>query len=265
MRSVTQDPGYGAAAWRLSLGQPVPEPVTPGGIFCDARSVTADSGTHTGREGTHPPVSPRTPELVLCAVDEPLATAWTTAAQQLNTTGAPLGAGDSATRTLGSVPAGRVRVHRGSVLDVVAQAVVSPANSYGWMRGGIDAVYARAFPGVEQSVRSAVLAFHGGELPIGEAVVVPTGEPEPAWLISAPTMREPGERLPADTVHPYLAARAVFQQWRDGQLDHGPVREFVDTIAMPGLGTGVGGVEPATCARQVAAAWDEVFGNRHPR
>ncbi|GLY36589.1 tail protein [Amycolatopsis sp. NBRC 101858] len=202
--------------------------------------MTADSGTHTGREGTHPPVSPRTPELVLCAVDEPLATAWTSAAEKLT---------------------GRVRVHRGSVLDVVAQAVVSPANSYGWMRGGIDAVYARAFPGVEQSVRSAVLAFHGGELPIGEAVIVPTGEAEPAWLISAPTMRGPGERLPADTVHPYLAARAVFLQWRDGGLDQGPVREFVDTIAMPGLGTGVGGVDPATCARQVAAAWDEVFRN----
>jgi O-acetyl-ADP-ribose deacetylase (regulator of RNase III) len=202
--------------------------------------VTADSGTHTGREGTHPPVSPRTPELVLCAVDEPLATAWTSAAEKLT---------------------GRVRVHRGSVLDVVAQAVVSPANSYGWMRGGIDAVYARAFPGVEQSVRSAVLAFHGGELPIGEAVIVPTGEAEPAWLISAPTMRGPGERLPADTVHPYLAARAVFLQWRDGGLDQGPVREFVDTIAMPGVGTGVGGVDPATCARQVAAAWDEVFRN----
>ena len=202
--------------------------------------MTADSGTHTGREGTHPPVSPRTPELVLCAVDEPLATAWTSAAEKVT---------------------GRVRVHRGSVLDVVAQAVVSPANSYGWMRGGIDAVYARAFPGVEQSVRSAVLAFHGGELPIGEAVIVPTGEAEPAWLISAPTMRGPGERLPADTVHPYLAARAVFLQWRDGGLDQGPVREFVDTIAMPGLGTGVGGVDPATCARQVAAAWDEVFRN----
>jgi O-acetyl-ADP-ribose deacetylase (regulator of RNase III) len=206
--------------------------------------VTADSGTHTGREGAQPPVFPRTPELVLCAVDEPLATAWATAAESVE---------------------GRVRVHRGSVLDVVAQAVVSPANSYGWMRGGIDAVYARAFPGVEQHVRSAVLAFHGGELPIGEAVIVATGEAEPAWLISAPTMREAGELLPPDTVHPYLAARAVFLMWRDGEHDHGPVRESVETIAMPGLGTGVGGVDPATCARQVAAAWDDVFGKRHPR
>ncbi|MEC3977983.1 macro domain-containing protein [Amycolatopsis sp. H20-H5] len=203
--------------------------------------MTAESGTHTGRAEVDSPVS-GTPTLVLCAVDEPLATAWAGFAGR---------AGE------------RVQVHRGSVLDVVAQAIVSPANSYGWMRGGIDAVYARAFPEVEQHVRSAVLAFHGGELPIGEALIVPTGETEPAWLISAPTMREPGERLPADTVHPYLAARAVFQLWRDGRLDHGPVRGTVDTIAMPGLGTGVGGVAASTCARQVAAAWAEVFGARH--
>lgn len=201
--------------------------------------MTAESGTPTGVE--HPVYSP-TPELVLCAVDEPLARAWLSV----------LDTGD-----------GSIRVHRGSVLDVPAQAIVSPANSFGWMRGGIDAVYARAFPEVEQNVRSAILALHGGELPIGEAVIVPTGEAAPAWLISAPTMRQPGERLPADTVHPYLAARAVFLQWRDRQLEQDiEVRRVIDTIAMPGLGTGVGGVAPETCARQVAAAWDEVFGAR---
>ncbi|PRX47895.1 O-acetyl-ADP-ribose deacetylase (regulator of RNase III) [Prauserella shujinwangii] len=179
---------------------------------------------------------------MLCALDEPLAEAWLAVPEAVS---------------------GRVRVHRGSVLDIAADAVVSPANSFGWMRGGIDAVYARAFPGVEQQVRSAVLAYHGGEVPIGEAVVVPTGEPKPEWLISAPTVREPGEQLPADTVHPYLAARAVFLLWRDGRLESGgDVRAAVDTIAMPGLGTGVGGVAPETCARQVAAAWDEVFAGR---
>lgn len=196
-----------------------------------------------------------TPELVLCAVDEPLALAWESVAGKV------------------SVP---VSVHQGSVLDVGAHAVVSPANSYGWMRGGIDAMYAKAFPEIEQRVRSAVLAYHGGELPVGEALVVPTGEPMPAWLISAPTMREPGEQLPPDTVHPYLAAKAVFTLWAEGTADVGeasdvqdggvagptlPLRELVTRIALPGLGTGVGGVAPETCAHQVAAAWDEVFGS----
>ncbi len=197
------------------------------------------SGHPSPSDPSDTPASPRVPELVLCALDESLAHAWRSVAEAV---------GDP------------VRVHQGSVLDVTAQAVVSPANSHGWMRGGIDALYAQAFPGIEQQVRSTILAYHGGELPIGEAVVVPTGEAMPEWLISAPTMRRPGERLPDDTVHPYLAARAVFLLWRDGQFEHGTrFKDIVETIAMPGLGTGVGGVSPATCARQVAAAWEEVF------
>jgi O-acetyl-ADP-ribose deacetylase (regulator of RNase III) len=131
------------------------------------------------------------------------------------------------------------------------------------MRGGIDAVYAEAFPNVEQTVRSGVLAFHGGELPVGEALIVPTGVRAPAWLISAPTMRQPGERLPYDTVHPYLAARGAFRLWQSGLLDEGVlIREVVRSVGLPGLGTGVGGVSPETCARQVMAAWDEVFSQR---
>jgi len=198
-------------------------------VACNAWAVTADP---EGDLAT-PPL-----ELVLCAVEAPLAQAWLTVAE--NRPG--------------------IRVHPGSVLDIEAQAVVSPANSFGWMRGGIDALYSRAFPEVEQNVRSGVLAYHGGELPVGEAIIVPTGEAAPEWMISAPTMREAGEQLPADTVHPYLAARAVFRLWLHGRLENGvPVRDAVSTIAMPGLGTGVGEVEPQACARQVAAAWDEVF------
>ncbi len=179
--------------------------------------------------------------LVLCAVDDALAEAWETAVDGRR----------------------EVHVHRGSTLDVAAEAVVSPANSFGWMRGGVDALYARTFPSIEQHVRSAVLAYHGGELPVGQAVIVPTDVSAPAWLISAPTMRDQGERLPQDTVHPYLAARAVFRLWHQGRLDDDrPVREVVTTIAMPGLGTGVGGVPPGVCARQVLAAWDEVFAPR---
>lgn len=199
--------------------------------------MTADPEADTAT-ATNPRPAPARPALVLCAVSEPLAEAWDTAAD-----GRP-----------------EVRVHRGSVLDVPAEALVSPANSFGWMRGGVNAVYAQAFPAVEQSVRSAVLAYHGGELPVGEALIVPTGAPGPAWLIIAPTMRTPGELLPPDTVHPFLATRAVLRLWRDGTLEDGrPVRAAVRTIALPGMGTGVGGVSPQSCARQVIAAWDEIM------
>ena len=127
--------------------------------------VTADSERSTGR--AEPEL-----RLVLCALDEPLAAAWR------------------------EITPGRegMSVHQGSVLDVRADAVVSPANSYGWMRGGIDAVYARAFPEVEQLVRSAVLAYHGGELPVGEALLVPTAVSSPTCCSAPPRcgIRGPG-------------------------------------------------------------------------
>lgn len=203
--------------------------------------MTAYSDTRAKESG---PANPNraVPELVLCATDQPLAAAWAAVTEEMGP---------------------RVRTYTGSILDVSADAVVSPANSHGWMRGGLDAGYARTFPEVEQRVRSAVLAYHGGEVPIGEALAVPTGISRPRWLISAPTVREPGDQLPADTVQPYLAARAVFLLWRDGTLEHdGPARAAIDTIAMPGLGTDVGGLAPDICAHQVAAAWTEVFGPR---
>src|SRR5947208_1232434 len=133
--------------------------------------VTAESRAELGRTEA---ASSAVPELVLCATHEDLASAWESAAGHRS----------------------GVRVFRGSVLYVSAHAVVSPANSYGWMRGGIDAIYAEAFPSVEQNVRRAVLNLHGGELPVGEALIVPTGHDRPAWLISAPTVRAPGESLP---------------------------------------------------------------------
>jgi O-acetyl-ADP-ribose deacetylase (regulator of RNase III) len=180
-----------------------------------------------------------TPTLVLVAVDEPMARAW---------------------RALAATRSG-LEVYEGSITDVAADAVVSPANSLGIMGGGIDAVYARWFPGISDRVRAASGADRGGELPVGSAVIVATGVGRPAWLISAPTMRRPGERLPADGAAARAAATAVLRLWRDGTLpDGGAVREAVQRIALPGLGTGVGGLSPTVCAEQVGAALADVLG-----
>lgn len=179
------------------------------------------------------------PELVLVAIDEPMASAWDGVAE------------------------GRdwVRVHRGSVTDLRVDAVVSPANSFGWMRGGIDGVYARWLPGIEDKVRAAIAAESGGELPVGEVVLVSTGVESPAWLFSAPTMRRPGELLDPAGEAAGAAARAVLRRWRDGVLPGGrAVREVIGSVALPGLGTGVGGLAPKTCAMRVAEALDEIVG-----
>lgn len=177
--------------------------------------------------------------LVLVAVDDPMADAW---------------------RALAADRPGLV-VHQGSITDVTTDAVVSPANSFGLMGGGIDAVYARWFPGISDRVRAVSGADRGDELPVGAAVIVPTGAERPSWLISAPTMRRPGELLHPDGTAAGAAAAAVFRLWRDGLLPGaaGRVRDTVQSIALPGLGTGVGGLNPQVCARQVALALDDVL------
>jgi O-acetyl-ADP-ribose deacetylase (regulator of RNase III) len=68
--------------------------------------------------------------------------------------------------------------------------------------------------------------------------------------------------LGAETVNPYLATRAVFLLIRRGQFSYGSragekTSEHIRTVAFPGMGTGVGRVPFAVCARQMRAAIEE--------
>src|SRR5579871_49495 len=66
-------------------------------------------------------------------------------------------------------------VHRGSIFEVEADALVSPANSFGFMDGGIDAAYTDRFgPGLSQRLREIIKTKHHGELLVGQAQIVST-------------------------------------------------------------------------------------------
>ena len=184
------------------------------------------------------------PKIILTALQPRLAHAWEAACGNLDF----------------------VSVREGSIFDVACDAVVSPANSFGFMNGGIDLFYARYFGRqVQDRLQHAIRTHHHGELLVGAAEVIATGDLDVPYMIAAPTMRIPYEIR--GTVNPYLAARAVFLLWKHGTLCDGPysgqpVRDTVTSIAFPGLGTGVGGVEPGVCARQVRGAIEDVLLDR---
>jgi len=72
---------------------------------------------------------------------------------------------------------GGVSVHEGSILDVSCEAVVSPANGFGFMDGGIDARYSEYFGWHGQDrLRKLILDHHHGELVIGAAEIVETDD-----------------------------------------------------------------------------------------
>ena len=178
------------------------------------------------------------PQIVLTAMGDGLAGAWN--------------------RWCGDLPG--VEVWRGSILDCACDAVVSPANSFGFMDGGIDGIYLDHFGrGVQDRLRAAILTRHDGELLVGQAEIVPSGDEAIPWLIAAPTMRVP--MALRESVAPYLAARAVLLLWKNGTnpATGRLVPEDIRTIAFPGLGTGVGRIGPQTCARQVRQAIEDVL------
>ena len=156
-----------------------------------------------------------------------------------------------------------VEIHRGSILDVDCDAVVSPANSFGFMDGGIDALYMDYFGSdIQMIVRRQIFEQHRGELIVGNADVVGTGSEKIPFLIVAPTMRVP--MVLNESVNPYLAARAVFRLIKEGlfltgQFKGQRIGDHINQLAMPGLGTGVGKVGYNTCAHQVRSAIKDIL------
>lgn len=139
----------------------------------------------------------------------------------------------------------------GDIFDLQADAIVSPANSFGFMDGGIDLVYSHYFGWeLQERLQELLRKEHDGELPVGQAVIVATYHERIPYLISAPTMRVP--MWVANTVHAYLAFRATIRAVREHNKQ---ATEPIRTVLCCGLGTATGGISPAVCAKQMAAAY----------
>jgi len=86
---------------------------------------------------------------------------------------------------------------------------------------------------------------------VGEALVVATMDGEIPWLIVAPTMRVPMKLR--QSVNAYLAMKAVLLAARGHVLE-----PKIQTLAVPGFGTGVGGFNTETAARQMWQGFHDV-------
>lgn len=151
-----------------------------------------------------------------------------------------------------------VTIHHGSIFDVPCDALVSPANSFGFMDGGLDLRISHFFGWqVQERLQKRIQHKHHGELLIGMAEIVPTDHLHIPYVIAAPTMRVP-MILGQESVNVYLANRAILLLVQHGLLeDRTPIREVVKRVAIPGMGTGTGHVPPDICARQMKQAVED--------
>ncbi|WP_414513938.1 macro domain-containing protein [Nostoc sp. PCC 9305] len=130
--------------------------------------------------------------------------------------------------------------------------MVSPANSFGMMDGGIDAAIIRFFGhSLMARVQQRILEDYLGEQPVGTSMIVETGHHKHPFLAHTPTMRVP--MIIAGTDIPYIAMWAMLLAVRHHNQH---ARQKINTIACPGLGTGIGRVPYTEAARQMALAYD---------
>eukprot|EP01116_Phalansterium_solitarium_P016087 TRINITY_DN3651_c0_g1_i2.p1 TRINITY_DN3651_c0_g1~~TRINITY_DN3651_c0_g1_i2.p1 ORF type:complete len:260 (-),score=24.74 TRINITY_DN3651_c0_g1_i2:105-884(-) len=146
---------------------------------------------------------------------------------------------------------------------VTADAVVSPANSFGFMDGGIDLRFSKHF-GWDMMERLQAMLLnddYNGELLVGQAVILETHDERKAipYLISAPTMRVPLKV--DDSPNAYLAFRAVLIEVRrhNKLVSTGQKKASrISTVLCPGLGTAIGEMPFETCAYQMYKAYENV-------
>lgn len=146
----------------------------------------------------------------------------------------------------------QVAFHHGGFEELEAyDCMVSAANSYGLMDGGVDLAISKFF-GWElmDRVQAHIIDEWLGEQPVGTSFLIETGHELHPWLAHTPTMRVPRDIRGTENVYSAMFAmlRAV---WRHNRVADRPIR----TIACPGLGTATGRLPPDEAARQMHAAW----------
>ena len=147
-----------------------------------------------------------------------------------------------------------VDIAHSDIMEVKADAIVSPANSFGFMTGGIDLLYKYRFgPDVEKLVQKNIDLHYYGELPVGQALSVPMRNQSFKYLIAAPTMRLP--MIVDNTMNPYLAFRAALLEAKE---------LGIESVACPGLGTGSGKACLEMVARQMLMAYVSVVLQKSP-
>lgn len=156
-----------------------------------------------------------------------------------------------------------IHIHQDSIFNHPADALVSPANSFGYMNGGIDFAISKNLGWhIEKDLQKIIREKYFGELLVGQAEILPTGHADFPYLISAPTMRTPMTIKFAPNV--YQAMRAILILAFHGRFPDGTaVSDTVKSIAMPGLGTGVGQVPPLVAARSMRLAWEDITGEKY--
>lgn len=144
-----------------------------------------------------------------------------------------------------------VLIKEGDITQIECDAVVSPANSFGFMDGGLDYALSERFGwDLEKKLQTMIKNLPEGELLVGQSILLETGDIKIPYLISAPTMRIPTNFNIDTSINAYLAMKAVLIKVKSDSK--------INSVAVPGFCTGVGRMQPIIAAKQMHIAYKEI-------
>ncbi|WP_299891575.1 macro domain-containing protein [uncultured Lacinutrix sp.] len=145
-----------------------------------------------------------------------------------------------------------VEIIKEDITKIKCDAVVSPANSFGFMDGSLDYVLSERFGWhIQEQLQKQIQESEEGELLVGQTITIKTGDNEVPFLISAPTMRVPMNFNIATSVNPYLAMKAILIACKKN--------EKINSVSIPGLCTGCGRMPYHIAAHQMYLAYEEII------
>jgi len=124
--------------------------------------------------------------------------------------------------------------------------IVSPANSFGLMDGGIDLAITRYFgTQLMERVQEYIIENYAGEQPVGTSFIIQTYHDMHPYLAHTPTMRVPMDIRNTDNVYQAMKAMLIATS----------KHRNIQTVACCGLGTATGRVPFDIAAKQMALAY----------
>lgn len=145
-----------------------------------------------------------------------------------------------------------VTIVHGDMTKISCDAMVSPANSFGFMDGGIDYALSERFGwDLEKKLQKKIKELPEGELLVGQALILETGDKIVPYIISAPTMRVPMDFNIGTSLNAYQAMKAVLIKAR--------THPGINSVAVSGFCTGSGRMHPDVSAKQMRFAYDEII------
>ena len=129
--------------------------------------------------------------------------------------------------------------------------LVSPANSFGLMDGGIDLAIRNYFGmKIQYNVQRRIQKEFYGEQPIGTSIIVFTENEYHPFLAHTPTMRVPTDISKTDNV--YNAFFAMLTSVANYNKNN---KVRIEKVLCPGMGTATGRMMPKEAARQMSVAY----------